>query len=214
MDQVHHHTAGRAQGPMAAPLRLSDKSAVDESGAGAMFVIDGQRRILFGNDRAIEMLQSMAIVYACSDRLTFSDEARDAAFASHLRQIALGRIREVSLAAADERYAVSIVAMTSPTLADGATPAPPRVLTIRFETAPGASPPIAAIAEDHAITPAESRVLDLVSRGLNAVEIARALGIAASTVRTHLQRLFQKTQTTRQTELVRFVATYGVHARM
>jgi len=37
---------------------------------------------------------------------------------------------------------------------------------------------------------------------------AKRLGIAPTTARTHLQRLFAKTGTARQSELVRFVATY------
>jgi len=187
----------------------------DEAKTGAMFVIDGQRRILFGNDRALEMLRSTAIVYACGNRMSFRDGAQDAALAHHLSHIARGHVREACQtlhAAGGQRYAVSLVAMTSPAPLDGGMQPQPCVLTIRSET--NASPPIASIAEDHALTPAESRVLALVSRGLNAVEIARALGIAASTVRTHLHRLFQKTETTRQSELVHFVATYGVHARL
>ena len=42
---------------------------------------------------------------------------------------------------------------------------------------------------------------------------AKRLGIAPTTARTHLQRLFAKTGTARQSELVRFVATYVEEAR-
>jgi DNA-binding CsgD family transcriptional regulator len=38
--------------------------------------------------------------------------------------------------------------------------------------------------------------------------VAEALGIAESTVKTHLMRLFAKTGTNRQVDLVKLVATY------
>ena len=44
--------------------------------------------------------------------------------------------------------------------------------------------------------------------GLDTIIAAKRLGIAPTTARTHLQRLFAKTGTARQSELVRFVATY------
>jgi DNA-binding CsgD family transcriptional regulator len=41
-------------------------------------------------------------------------------------------------------------------------------------------------------------------------EVAAALGIAASTVKTHLDRLFGKTGATRQADLVKLVAGYAM----
>ena len=39
-------------------------------------------------------------------------------------------------------------------------------------------------------------------------EVARVLGIVEATVRTHLHRLFEKTATARQADLVKLVAGY------
>jgi DNA-binding CsgD family transcriptional regulator/PAS domain-containing protein len=55
----------------------------------------------------------------------------------------------------------------------------------------------------YAITPAESRVMMLLVQGMTIAEAAETLGIALPTARTHLARLFEKTGTTRQTDLVR-----------
>jgi len=41
-------------------------------------------------------------------------------------------------------------------------------------------------------------------------EVALALGIAVTTVKTHLGRLFEKTGATRQADLVRLVAGYAM----
>ena len=64
------------------------------------------------------------------------------------------------------------------------------------------------VAEACGLTPTEARMLGLVVKGLDTVVAARKLGIARTTARTHLQRLFAKTGTARQSELVRFVATF------
>jgi DNA-binding CsgD family transcriptional regulator len=55
----------------------------------------------------------------------------------------------------------------------------------------------------YAITPAESRVMMLIVQGMTIAETAEALGISLPTAKTHLARLFDKTGTTRQADLVR-----------
>jgi DNA-binding CsgD family transcriptional regulator len=64
------------------------------------------------------------------------------------------------------------------------------------------------VAEACGLTPTEARMLGLIVKGMDTVAAARKLGIARTTARTHLQRLFAKTGTARQSELVRFVATF------
>jgi DNA-binding CsgD family transcriptional regulator len=55
----------------------------------------------------------------------------------------------------------------------------------------------------YAITPAESRVMMLLVQGMTISEAAEALGISPPTTKTHLARLFDKTGTSRQADLVR-----------
>ena len=57
------------------------------------------------------------------------------------------------------------------------------------------------------LTPAEVRVCELIVDGLSLGEIAARLGVATSTARTHLLRIFEKTGTNRQADLVRLVAS-------
>ncbi|CAH1656247.1 Helix-turn-helix transcriptional regulator [Hyphomicrobiales bacterium] len=67
---------------------------------------------------------------------------------------------------------------------------------------------LAQVSDACGLTPMEERMLALIAEGLDTIIAAKRLGIAPSTARTHLQRLFAKTGTARQSELVRFVATY------
>jgi len=67
---------------------------------------------------------------------------------------------------------------------------------------------VARVSEACGLTPTEERMLALMVEGLDTIIAAKRLDIAPTTARTHLQRLFAKTGTARQSELVRFVATY------
>jgi DNA-binding CsgD family transcriptional regulator len=51
-------------------------------------------------------------------------------------------------------------------------------------------------------------MLAIIEEG-NVPEVAKTLGIARSTVKTHLHRLFAKTNTTRQADLVKLVAGFS-----
>ena len=70
------------------------------------------------------------------------------------------------------------------------------------------SPP-EVIAKTFKLTPSELRVLLTFVEMGGVVETAEALGLAEATVRTHLHRLFAKTATSRQAELVKLVAGFS-----
>jgi DNA-binding CsgD family transcriptional regulator len=59
------------------------------------------------------------------------------------------------------------------------------------------------------LTPSELRGLAAVSEAGGIAAIAEVVGIGEATVKTHLQRLFAKTHTNRQTDLVKLVATHA-----
>ena len=66
--------------------------------------------------------------------------------------------------------------------------------------------PTDALALIYDLTPAESRILELVCEGVTREGIGDALGIARSTVKTHLLHVFEKTGCSRQVDLVKLVA--------
>jgi len=59
------------------------------------------------------------------------------------------------------------------------------------------------------LTPTELRVLLAIVEMGGVPEVATALGVADTTVRTHVGHLFQKTGATRQADLVKLVAGYA-----
>jgi DNA-binding CsgD family transcriptional regulator len=66
-----------------------------------------------------------------------------------------------------------------------------------------------AIAKLYKLTPMELRVLFAIVQVGGVPEVAAMMGSSSSTIRTHLRRLFSKTGTDRQADLVKLVAAYA-----
>jgi DNA-binding CsgD family transcriptional regulator/PAS domain-containing protein len=66
------------------------------------------------------------------------------------------------------------------------------------------------IGRTYGLTPAELRVLSGIVEIGGVPEVAAALGVSDATVKTHLGRLFGKTGTARQADLVKLVAGYAM----
>ena len=65
------------------------------------------------------------------------------------------------------------------------------------------------IARSYQLTPMELRVLLAIVEVGGAPEVAELLGIATSTVKTHLSRIYEKTDTKRHADLVKLVAGFS-----
>jgi DNA-binding CsgD family transcriptional regulator len=88
-----------------------------------------------------------------------------------------------------------------------------RPAAIVFVTDPDGAP---TIAQDHLrilyrLTPAETAVAMAIARGAGLQAAADELEISLTTARTHLQHVFEKTETRRQAELVRLIAVGGLY---
>jgi len=70
--------------------------------------------------------------------------------------------------------------------------------------------PAAALAVIYDLTPAETRVMELLAEGKTQAEIGLQLGISTNTVKTHRRRVFEKTGARRQVELVRLLASVSL----
>jgi DNA-binding CsgD family transcriptional regulator len=68
--------------------------------------------------------------------------------------------------------------------------------------------PIEAMAARYRLTPAELRVLMAIIQVGGVPEVAPVLGISETTVKTHLQHVFEKTGVNRQADLVKLVAEF------
>jgi DNA-binding CsgD family transcriptional regulator len=113
-------------------------------------------------------------------------------------------------AASGDRYVAHVLPLTSGTRrhAGHASRAGAAVFVHKAEI--GVLLPLEAMARRFGLSRGELRVLAVVMEvGGSVTEIAEVLGLSEPTVKTHLRRLFDKTDTRRQTDLVRLVAGYA-----
>jgi DNA-binding CsgD family transcriptional regulator/PAS domain-containing protein len=69
-------------------------------------------------------------------------------------------------------------------------------------------PPLERLAGQYSLTASEIRVLDGVMKVSSIRALAELLGLSQATVKTHLQNIFRKTGTNRQSDLVKLVAGF------
>jgi DNA-binding CsgD family transcriptional regulator len=113
-------------------------------------------------------------------------------------------------AAGGDRYLVHVLPLTSGVRRKAARTSRARVAVLVHKAALDGLLPLEAMARQFNLSPAELRVLAVVLEvGGSVTEIADVLGLSEPTVKTHLRRLFDKTGTRRQADLIRLVASYA-----
>lgn len=106
---------------------------------------------------------------------------------------------ESALAIGDGALVAEVVRM-------GGDGQPPCFLILVREVRDQCNRKVADAARGYGLTQAEQRLLRVLFDGISLPEAARCLGVARTTARTHLQRLFEKTGTRRQADLLRTIA--------
>jgi DNA-binding CsgD family transcriptional regulator len=86
------------------------------------------------------------------------------------------------------------------------------VLLIIIDPANRDGIPLEWIMDAYSLTRAEARVALAASSGTTIPEMASQLAVSPNTVKTHLRKVFAKTATSRQTELVRLMTSVGLLA--
>jgi DNA-binding CsgD family transcriptional regulator len=184
--------------------------------SSGMILVDASGRIVHTNNAGNAILDAGDFLRAVCGRLIASDLAINAALreilvAANAGDAALG-VKGIALpltAHDGERYVAHVLPLTSGArreagLAYNAVAA----LFIRKASLEPFSPP-EVIGEMYKLTPTELRVLLAIVDIGGVPEVAAALGVAVTTVKTHLSRLFEKTGVARQADLVKLVAGFS-----
>jgi DNA-binding CsgD family transcriptional regulator len=188
--------------------------ALDGLEAGVCLV-DAHARLLHVNKTGWAIIEAGDVLQEIRGRLTACDLA-----ANHLLQHALSAIvrqdtrgcigaSAIPLTGLDgARYVVHVRPLAEP----GRNPrqASRAAAALFIRRAELTLPPRSEVlARAFKLTPSELRVmLSIVELG-GVPDVAAALGVAETTVRTHVRRLFEKTGTARQADFVKLVAAYA-----
>ena len=204
--------AGAIDQQAAAAADLAD--SLDGVSSG-LLLLDAAGRVLHANVAGQCMLDAADFLHVANGRLTADDAGAD----RELSQIIAAPAGDDAMAGAKgialplisrngERY----VAHALPLASDARRKAGGRraALALFVHKAAIAAPSMPeAIARAYGLTLTELRVLLAITDVGGAPEVADALGIAPSTVKTHLGRLYEKTGTRRQADLAKLVAGYA-----
>jgi len=184
--------------------------------SAGMCLVDAAGRILHANVACQSILDAGDFLFAIEGRIS----ARDAKIDQVLRELlaaasggdaAIG-VRGTALSSRSRsgpRYVAHVLPLTSGArrLAGITYAATAALFICKVATEIPTSPEI--IARAYNLTPTELRVLLAIVEIGGVPEVAVALGVAESTIKTHLSRLFVKTGTGRQADLVKIVAGFA-----
>jgi DNA-binding CsgD family transcriptional regulator len=188
---------------------------LDRLSAGIIFVNAGGC-IVHANAAGNAVLDAADILRAVSGRLV----AGDAQINETLREILMVgdgcdpfpgfRHTALPMRARDgERYVAHVLPLTSGARRRAGVPYDAVAALLVRKAALEAFSPSEVIGTMYKLTPTELRVLLAIVDIGGVPEVAAALGVAASTIKTHLSRLFQKTGVGRQADLVKLVAGFS-----
>jgi DNA-binding CsgD family transcriptional regulator/PAS domain-containing protein len=181
-----------------------------------MLLVDGQGRIVHANAAAHALLAAGHPLRAPEGRLVAPDSESDRTLhdifaAADKGDVAIGvKGIAVPLNARDgERYVAHVLPLTSGARRGaGKTYTAAAALFVHKATLQTPSPP-EVIARHYRLTPTELRVLLAIVEVGGVPEVAEALGVAETTVKTHLGHLYEKTGVARQADLVKLVAGFS-----
>lgn len=184
--------------------------------AAAMFLVDARGSIVHVNVSGHVMLAEGRVLKTVGGRLRAVEPQPDQALGDIFAtapegDISLGRkgIAVPLMARDGERYVANVLPLTSGARRKaGISYAAVAVVFVRKAALDLPSPP-EVISQQFQLTPAELRVLFAIVDVGGIAEVAEILGVSENTVRTHLQHVFNKTDTGRQAELVKLVAGYS-----
>ncbi len=166
---------------------------------------------LYANQAANESAASRDGLSLGTRGLKAAQAADDAALQRLIRQACTGNGRgprsgsrlAISRGSGRKPYTIQVLPLRSSRVCFGGSPAAALILII--DHGAEAHLPTVELRDLYNLTPAEAEVALLVLRGLGLQLVADELRVSLSTVRVHLQRVFEKTGTHRQAELVRLL---------
>lgn len=170
-----------------------------------LLLLDGDSRVYFASARAQQQVHSGQL-FVVAGQL----RARTIGETVNLHRL-VARCAHIGQADGDDAASCRVgelLLQFAPLAArppDSAGAEGPLVAVFVIDPASATDPSAEQLRQQFGLTPAEAGVACEVVKGFGLVECASRIGISQATARTHLHRVFEKTGTKRQAELVRKV---------
>jgi DNA-binding CsgD family transcriptional regulator len=197
-------SCGRAQA-----AALTD--VLDEIRAG-IFLLDARRRIVHANESGHALLARRVLLRMADGRLSATEpdtrRALDGSIAAAGKADPLTASHGATISlhtSGGERYVGHLLPLRSGERLRTSAMCEAVAALFVHRAEPKASIPCELVATRYNLTPMEVTVLFSIVDVGGVPEVAKALGIAPTTVKTHLLRVFAKTNTRRQADLVKLV---------
>jgi DNA-binding CsgD family transcriptional regulator/PAS domain-containing protein len=181
-----------------------------EAVALPLFVLDAQGRLLYANPAGAAIVRGGVVVKLVHDRLTAIGNLHGDALQHILAAADAGFGRPNPLwwvDAGDVHTGMLQISRYAPQAAAGDEWSTARLVVVLELDAP--SPRkiarLSALASRHGLTPAETRVLACIGRGLRPEAIAQSEALSVATVRTHIAHMLRKTGASGTFDLVRLI---------
>lgn len=179
----------------------------------SIFLTEEQGRITYMNSSAERLVAAGSSLSARSGRLAAVEQGARQALSRALTQSSLGKAPSTT-----GRHAIPLPNLEGGGLIANVLPLEWRMGRNPLASLPGgtavivqdpatpSTPPLEAFGQLYGLTAGELKVLEHVGDGRTPQDTADQLGISLTTVKTHLQKLFAKTNTNRQADLVHLLA--------
>jgi DNA-binding CsgD family transcriptional regulator len=184
--------------------------------AAGVFLVDEQARIVFANRSGQVMLDEGKTLCRKAGTLTAIDPRSRATL---LQVVALAREGDAAIGVngiavplsspPDQRWLAHVLPLTSGARQHAGMEYSAVAAVFVHQASLEAPPSMGTMSKFYGLTPGELRVLAAVSQVGGVSAVAETVGIGEATVKTHLQRLFAKTGTSRQIDLVKLVAAHA-----
>lgn len=170
---------------------------------------DAECRVLYSNAAAREIVAAHDGLTISNGHLIAKSNQSEKAFSQAIAESAAARgpsLRRLEVPRASRRKSYRVILM--PIDDSGTVPlgvAVPAAGIVIIDADSFSAPDPEVLREAFSLTPAEARVSARLALGHNAEEIAAEFKTSVETTRSHIKRIFSKTSTSRQSELVSLI---------
>jgi DNA-binding CsgD family transcriptional regulator/PAS domain-containing protein len=179
-----------------------------DSLSSGIFLLNRDGRIIFMNHVAEQQAQRRSGLTVVNHRLTPNETAAAAQFLQAMASDDENVTPPMSIAFPDENggLVATILRLDKGQRQHLSNSANPAVFAV-FVQNPEIAPPIPgqAFAQLYSLTPGELRIALAMAPGLSPQEAADILGLSISTVKSHLQRIFEKTGSSKQADVMQLM---------